>query len=222
MSVRRAALLQQARSTLHALLGFLQESRGPASLDERQQRPQDAPAVAAPGRRRRDGAGRSASGSMSICTQLGLARLGIELHVGKAAARDDQRVAFLHGVLRGRRAEQADAARGVRAVVGDHGLAQQRLDDRRQPAFSASAEHLLAGVQAAAAGQDGHLLAAVDDLGGGRAVPGPWASAGAAAIDVGAVALDVGLGALAVAAVPVLDVLGDGDVRAPCAATARS
>ncbi len=77
---------------------------------------------------------------------LGLARLGVELHVREAAAGDDQRIALLHRVLRGGRAEQAYPPRGERAVVGDHPLAEQGLDDRAANFFR-QFQDLLAGVR---------------------------------------------------------------------------
>ena len=63
---------------------------------------------------------------------------------------------------------------------GTHRLAQQRLDDRRRRRFSASCQHLVAGAEAAAAGQDGHLLAGVDDVGGRLAARSAAAAAAAA------------------------------------------
>ena len=58
-----------------------------------------------------------------------------ELDVGKRGADHQQRVALFQRLLRWPRAEQADAAGGVRAVVRHRRLAEQRLDDRRAQLF---------------------------------------------------------------------------------------
>ena len=95
-------------------------------------------------------------------------------------------------LLRRAGAEQADAAGGVGAVVRHGRLAEQRLDDRR-------AEHLgellqlVGGAERAAAGQDGDLLAGVQDLGGPRAGRPRRAGRRARAKHVGGVAGHVAL-----------------------------
>ena len=79
------------------------------------------------------------------------------------------RVARFHGFLGGRGAQQADAAGGVRAIVGNAGFAEQRFDDRRRQRFG---ELLQFGGrrQSAAAGENDDLLARVENLGGAAQV----------------------------------------------------
>ena len=103
-------------------------------------------------------------GSMSIWTALRLAGLGIEFDVGEAGADDQQRVAVLHRLLRGRRAQQADAAGGVGTVVGHARLAQQRLDDRRAQ-HARRAAPARAGAQRAAPARMTIFLPRVEDIG---------------------------------------------------------
>ena len=205
-----AALFHQLVPLLHPLLGLLQKAAVLLGLDQGQQRFQDTPALAdqADVRRKTQPDARRVNVNLDA---LGLARLGVELHVGEAAAGDNQGVALLHGVLRGGRAEQADAPRGEGTVVGDHALAEQGLDDRAAH-FLGQLQDLLAGVQTAAPGQDGHLGAGVDQVrslrqkGAGRQRRGGGEQ-------VGAVLGDVGPGAGYVGGRPFLDVLGDGEVR---------
>ena len=88
-----------------------------------------------------------------------LSRFGHELDIRKRGADDQQRVAFFHRFLRRLGAQQPDAARGIRAVIGHRGLAKQRLDDRRAELLgqllSSSVAH-----QRTRPGQDGDLLPA--------------------------------------------------------------
>ncbi len=81
----RAALLQQLVPLLHALLGLLQEAAILLALDQRQQRLQDALAVA--DQADVDRVAQADARRIDVdLDALGLAGLGIELHVGEAAA----------------------------------------------------------------------------------------------------------------------------------------
>ena len=122
---------------------------------------------------------------------LRLAGLGKELHIREAGAGHDERVAFLQRVLRRRGAEQADAARRVRAVVGNDGLAEQRLDDRRVQLARQAPAPASRAPRAPAAGQDRDLRSLVDELGRGLEIAPPAGSGCAAATDIRAVILDV-------------------------------
>src|SRR5204863_1688437 len=93
-----------------------------------------------------------------------LARFRIELDVRKAAADDQQGVAAFERVLRRPRAEEADTARRVGAVVRHAGLAEDRLDDRRAEDLG-DLFQLLAGADRAASGDDDRLLALVQQFG---------------------------------------------------------
>jgi hypothetical protein len=61
----------------------------------------------------------------------GLAGLRVVLNVGKGRPYDKQGVALFEGLLRRLGTQQTDAANRERMLVGDYGLAEQRLDDRR-------------------------------------------------------------------------------------------
>src|SRR5437764_715369 len=89
-------------------------------------------------------------------------------------------------------------------------LARQGVDERAAD-LPGQVKHLGAGAQRAAAGEEGDLLAFVDDLGGGLEVR-PGGQDGGGRLVVGAVALDVGLRALGVGGGPLLDVLGDAEM----------
>ena len=67
----------------------------------------------------------------------------------------------LHRVLRGRRAEQADAAGRVGTAVGHDGFSEQRLDDRTGHSFG-ELQHFVARAQAPASGENGDLRSGVD------------------------------------------------------------
>ena len=56
----------------------------------------------------------------------------------ESRASDDQRVTLLQGILGGGGAEQPDSSRGVGAVIGHDGFAEQRFDDRAANAFASS------------------------------------------------------------------------------------
>src|SRR5581483_1220454 len=163
--VSALGLLEQEIVPLaHALLCLFEEAAVGLVLDQRQQRREDAAAVADEA----NVGGVAQADARGVAVDLdavGLTGLGEELDVGEAAAGDEQCVAALHGVLRRGRAQQADTAGGVRAVVGNDGLAQERLDDRPGHLLG-QGENLVAGAQAAAGGQDGHLLALVEHVGG--------------------------------------------------------
>ena len=88
--------------------------------------------------------------------RLCVARFGIKLHVWEAGTGDDQRVALLQRILRGRRTEQADAPGRVGTPVGDDSLSEQWLYDRSRHCFG-KIQHFFASVQAAAAREDGDL-----------------------------------------------------------------
>src|SRR5690349_6212050 len=97
---------------------------------------------------------------------LRLAGLWIELHVGEAGTGDDQRVAFLHRVLRRRGPEQADSAGRVRVVVGDDRLPKQGLDDRSLDRLC-QPQYFLAGSETAATREDDDLRPGIDQVGRG-------------------------------------------------------
>ncbi len=93
-----------------------------------------------------------------------LARFGQKFHIGIAGADHDQGVAFFHRVDGGRRAEQAEAARGVRAAIRQHRFAQQRLHHRAANSLCKLGE-FFAAAERASAGKDDHLRSRVDDIG---------------------------------------------------------
>ena len=74
-------------------------------------------------------------GSKSIWTPRASPGLWKKLDVWKRTPHDEERVAFLHGLLRWRRSQQPDGAGGVRTVIRHRSLAQQRLDDRGAQRF---------------------------------------------------------------------------------------
>jgi hypothetical protein len=148
---------------------------------------------------------------MPVQVNIRLTRLGQELMVGEVAADDEEGVALLHGVLRRRRAQQPQTAHDIGVVIGDRSLAEQGVDEwSAQPL--GHLHDLLAGPIGAAADEHGHLLALVEEVGGllqqlarrqrTRRREG-----------VAAVVQDVHLGAALGVRRPLLDVLGDGDVR---------
>src|SRR5579884_53417 len=65
----------------------------------------------------------NAVGLIVYLDAFSLARLRQKLHIGERRADDEQRVAALHGILRGRRAQQPDPAGRQRMVVGNNALA---------------------------------------------------------------------------------------------------
>ena len=105
---------------------------------------------------------------------LRLTRLGQELHVRIAGADHDERVALLHRIDRGRGAEQAKAAGGVRAAIRQDGLAQQGLDHGAADGFG-QLSHFFARARAPRPTMIVTLRAVVNDVGGAlrrRAVGG--------------------------------------------------
>ncbi len=95
----------------------------------------------------------------------GLPELGQELAVGHVGADDEERVAVAHELVGGPGAEQADRAGDVGQVVGQDVLAEQGLGDARAGGLGDALE-LFDGAAGALAGEDGDLLAGVEDLGG--------------------------------------------------------
>ena len=160
----RAALLHQLVPLLHVLLGRRQEALVFLRLNQRQQRAQHGLTVA--GQADLDGAAQTDALRIGVdLDDTGVAGFGVELHVGEAAAGDKERVAGLHGVLGRGGAQQTDAAGGVGAIVGNHRLAEQRLDDRAAD-FLGQLHHFFNAADGAAPGQDDDLGAGVDDVGG--------------------------------------------------------
>ena len=94
-----------------------------------------------------------------------LARLRQEFDVGKAAAGDQKRVAILHNFLGRQRAEEADSAGRIRAVVRDRGFSKQRFDDGRRK-FCGDLFQFGRCPQSATAGQDCDSLSRIQDVGG--------------------------------------------------------
>ena len=92
---------------------------------------------------------------------LGLAGLGIELHVGEAAAGDEQRVALLHRLL-----GRSVPSRPMPPVVYGQSSGTTALPSSGltigPPTFSASCTSSSRGTQGAPAGEDDDLLAGVD------------------------------------------------------------
>ncbi len=104
-------------------------------------------------------------GSISIWTHFDRAGLGEEFDVGEGGADDEEGVAVFERVLRGLGAEEADAAGGVRAVVGDSGFAEEGFDDGCAEKFG-NLLQLVGGAESALAGEDGDAFAAVENVGG--------------------------------------------------------
>ena len=89
---------------------------------------------------------------------LGLADRREEIGVGKALPTDKERVRLLHHLPTRLRSEQTDRPRAKRHVVGDGGLAEQRLR-YPGPELVGDGEHLVGRLQRAGADQHGDLLA---------------------------------------------------------------
>ena len=140
-----------------------------------------------------------------------LAGLGKVLCVREGGSHDEQAVAALHGLCGGSRAEDADGAGGKGMVVGDGGLAQERLGDGGLQALGRLDEEV-GCTERTAAGEDGDALAGVQHLGGagevplGRETPG----CGGAARRV---VPDVVPGERVLPGFLLLEVRGEGDVR---------
>ena len=98
-----------------------------------------------------------------------LAFLGQELRIGKARADHQQRVALRHQIPARLGAEQADRAGDPGQVVGQRGLAEQRLGDAGAELVG-DRDDLVGRVQRAGADQDRDLLAGVEHLGGAAQV----------------------------------------------------
>ena len=112
----------------HSLLRFFQEFAIVLALEQRQQLVQHAPAIA----HQADLHGITQADTARVEIDLyaaRFARLRHELDIGERTAGDEHGVALFQRGLRGFRAEQADTAGGIGAVIGDRGLAEQRLDD---------------------------------------------------------------------------------------------
>ena len=104
-------------------------------MDQRKQRPKHI--AAASGQAHFDGMAQADPDGINVNLDgPRLPGLRIELNVREAAAGNDQGVALFERLLRGRRAEQSNAARGVRIVVGHHCFSEQWLDDHPSDLFS--------------------------------------------------------------------------------------
>ena len=98
-----------------------------------------------------------------------LALLGEELGVRKARADHQQRVASGHELVARPGAEQADRAGHERQIVGDDGLAEQRLRDAGSEHVG-DGEHLVGRSQGPGTHEHRHPLAGVQDLRGGTQI----------------------------------------------------
>src|SRR5438552_11844333 len=137
--------------------------------------------------------------------------LGHEFDVGERSSDHEQGIAIFDGILRRARAQQADAAGGVGAIVGDTGFAQQRLDDGRGQQIGGALE-FVSGMQSTGAGKDGDFLACVQNLRGFIEI-GFVGQASAAREDVGRMMGNVALAALLLFDFFFLQIYRDGDVR---------
>ena len=88
---------------------------------------------------------------------------GKELRVRKVRAQHEQRIAVHHGVVAGRKAEQASHADIVGIVVLDELLAPHRVHDGRFQ-FRCQRHQLLMRTLAAGAAKNGHLLRPVENF----------------------------------------------------------
>ncbi len=152
------------RQSLHALLRALEEAAIGLRPEERQQGREGGATVAHQADLHRV-AKADAHGVELDLDRPRLSRLRQELDVRERRADHQEGIAPLHRLLRRPRAEQADAAGRVRAVVGHRGLAEQGLHDRRGEAVGDRLE-LVPRVERAPPGQDGDPAPRVQQLGG--------------------------------------------------------
>ena len=110
--------------------------------------------------------------------------LGQEFGVREGGADHQQRVALHHHVVAGLGAEQADRAGDPWQIVGQHGLAEQRLGTaRRQPV--GDGDHLVGGTKRAGADEHRNLLAGIEHLRGAIEIGLARRDAGCAVADAG-------------------------------------
>ena len=206
----RAPLLHELPPILHAVLRIGEERSVFLAIDQRDERAQHRAAIA--DQPHIDVVAQSDARRVDVdLNSLRLPGLRIEIQIGKAAARDEERIAVRERLLRRCGAEQPDAAGRVLAVVGDDGLAEERLDDRRAELLR-ELENLGARIEASAACEYRDLRAFVDQRRGAleRRLRRERMRRRE---DVRAVLLDVSRGAMTIARRPLLDVLGNAEMR---------
>ena len=214
----RGARIHQRAPLLHPSLGLFEKRAIALAGQERQEGRQRPPAVADEADVHRI----AEADPHRVQLDLHAARLAgfrVVLDVRKGGADDEQRVAGFQRLLRRARAEQPDGARRVGAVVRHHAFTEQRLDDRRRQQIGHALE-LVPGAQRSAPGEDRHLAAGVQELGGASQIL-VGRQPRAARRDVGGVVRNVALGAQLVG-LHLLHVHRDRDVRDPVVGQRRA
>ena len=137
--------------------------------------------------------------------------LRVVLDVGIARSDDQERVAPLERVLRGRGAEKSGAASGVGAIVGQRRFPEERLDHRRTKPLS-DRDEFVAGAERASSRKDADPAALVQDRSRARELILAWLMR-ALGHEIRDMAGDVALRALVGLHRQRLSVDGHGDVR---------